>query len=338
MLEIIPDSAVSVGVDIRRELISAIIIDLEARFIAKETRIVRGRNGKEDILDLITQCIDTVLLKKPNRARLLGIGIGAPGPLNSHEGRVLDPPDFGGFRNFDIVSWIEGKYNLRAFLALGSAAAAMGEYCFRRSHNENYRVVIFVEIDLGIGFGMIVNGNLIQGDGKHAAGEIGHMVIQKGGRKCSCGRNGCLYQYASGMAVLHEIAKIEAINSSESNMILNEAHNHGRKLIEVVGSALEGKEEYRLIFKKAAEYLSIGLMNIDNLLSPSLLVIGSSINGLNNIYLEYIVRWMEENSLFVQDLNRRIQLASYGLDSIAAGAAHIVLEDFFGDPKKYLVN
>jgi predicted NBD/HSP70 family sugar kinase len=340
MLDIVPDFAVAVGVDIRRECISAVLFDLNAQLLAKESRIVRDRDSKEAILELVRQCIDGVLQRKPDGARLLGIGLGVPGPLDLLRGRVLDPPDFGDFRNIDLVAWIEANFKTFVFLSLGSAAGAMGEYCFRRDRGEVFNDIVFIEIDLGIGLGMIVNGSVIHGNTRHAAGEIGHMVIQVDGRSCSCGRRGCLYQYASGMAVLREIER-DTISGYQKNIDAPDVsfpgvQNYGERLIRVVEAALSGDEKYQRLIRDAARYLCIAVGSIVNILSPSLLVIGSSIEGMASLYLDHMIESTDGIGNTGGGLRRNLQLSSYGLLSIAAGAAHVVLENFFQDPKKYI--
>ncbi len=336
MLEIAADSAVAVGVDIRRERVSALMLDLNARCIARETRIFDDRDSREDLLERIAECIRNVLLKRPAGARFLGIGVGAPGPLDILKGRVLNPPDFGSFHDIDLVSWIDETFKARSFLSLGSAAGAMGEYCFRRNREEVHNVIVFVEVDLGIGFGMIVNGSVIQGNGSRAAGEIGHMVVQMDGRPCDCGRRGCLYEYASGVAVLREIRANQGGTDPQADGPAGAANN-GRMLLAAVNEALAGNEERLRVFRQATRYLAVGLRNIDNLLSPGLMVVGSSIEGLSRLYLDHMMRWMEDEAdPGGKDLVRRLQPASYGLDAISMGAAHTVLESFFTDPKKHL--
>lgn len=341
LLEIVPEFAVAVGVDIRRECISAVLFDLNAQLLAKESRIVRYRDSREGILELVHQCIDGVLRRKSDGAHLVGIGLGVPGPLDLMRGRVLNPPDFGEFRDIDLVSWIEGKYGTTAFLSLGSAAGAVGEYCFRRDRGEAFNDIVFIEIDLGIGLGMIVNGRVIHGNACHAAGEIGHMVIQVDGRPCSCGRRGCLYQYASGIAVLREIENDEEnghpANKDASEASFPQVENYGERLVRVVRAALSGHEKYRSLIREASKYLCVAIGSIVNILSPSLLVIGSSIEGMASLYLEYMTQWADgiggdTNGGLCQNL----QLSSYGLLAIASGAAHVVLESFFQDPKKYI--
>ena len=340
LLEIVPEFAVAVGVDIRRECISAVLFDLNAQLLAKESRIVTDRDSREGILELVRRCIDEVLQRKPAGAHLLGIGLGVPGPLDLMGGRVLNPPDFGEFRDVDLVSWIEGEYGTTAFLSLGSAAGVMGEYCFRRDRGEVFNDIVFIEIDLGIGLGMIVNGRVIHGNARHAAGEIGHMVIQVDGRPCSCGRRGCLYQYASGIAVLREIESYAKSGYGNNNDVpetsLLEVHNYGERLIHVVEEAVRGNEKYRHLIQEAAKYLCIAVGSIVNILSPSLLVIGSSIDGMASLYLDHMTNWTDGNRGSGGGLCRNLQLSSYGLLSIASGAAHGVLESFFQDPKKYI--
>ena len=333
MLETIPNSAVAIGVDIRRELVSAVMVDLQARMLAKETNLVKRGDEKATILMSIESCVRAVLKKKPKHVRLLGIGVGAPGPLDASLGRVFEPPDFGTFRNVDLTEWISERLQTKVILSLGAAAGAMGEYCSRRDLSEPCDDIAFVEIDLGIGLGFVVNGRVIYGNGRKAAGEIGHTVIEVDGKECSCGRKGCLYRYGSGMAVLDEVMEGQVLKQRESPANLRQ---NGEKLIEAVYEARNGNKEYDKAFRRAARYLGIGLMNVDSLLSPSLVVIGSSIDGLADLYLHHVRESLQDFEVDDGSLRQRLRLSKYGENSISMGAAHTVLESFFSDPKKTL--
>ena len=180
---------------------------------------------------------------------------------------------------------------------------------------------------------MIINDKVIHGD--TSAGELGHTVVHVEGEKCLCGRKGCLFQYASGAALLKNSGMITPA-STEENFVIKDQLNYGQLLDRFVDELKQGNQQYREILDNAARYLGIEIVNIFNLLSPGLLVIGSSIPGLAELYMPPLLHSLSLETIVEKNIAPRIGLAKYGADAIALGAAMNVIKAFCADPRNFL--
>jgi len=135
--------------------------------------------------------------------QMLGIGVGLPGALDKASGLVRFAPNLG-WRNVDFLSELK-----RALAACGlpevvlhiqneADTAALGEYEFAGGHDDD--TLIFVNCDVGVGAGIVLNDHLFTG-AQGLAGEIGHSIMQMDGQRCSCGRRGCAETFIGARAL-----------------------------------------------------------------------------------------------------------------------------------------
>jgi glucokinase len=148
---------------------------------------------------------------------ITGIGIGAPGPLDSRTGIIFAPPNLPGWHNVPLRDSFEKHYSSKIpiFVENDANAAGLGEYLFGAGRGS--RDMVYLTISTGIGGGVIVDGNIMEGS-KGTAGELGHMTIDWHGQRCNCGNIGCLEQLASGIAIARR-AK-EAIEAGQGAELL----------------------------------------------------------------------------------------------------------------------
>jgi glucokinase len=158
--------------------------------------------GAEGVADRIVGLIegvilDTIAQTKAQRRDFIGVGIGAPGPLDREKGIVIVAPNLG-WRNFPLRDRIGERLNLPATLDNDANCATVGEWW--QGAAKGATNVIGMTIGTGIGGGLILDGKLFHGS-SDVAGEIGHTTIDLNGRHCKCGNYGCLEAYASGPAI-----------------------------------------------------------------------------------------------------------------------------------------
>ena len=157
--------------------------------------------GAESVAERIVGLIEGVLLDTiaqtdANRRDFIGVGIGAPGPLDREKGIVIVAPNLG-WRNFPLRDRIGQKLGLPATLDNDANCATVGEWW--QGAAKGGRNVIGITIGTGIGGGLILDGKLFHGT-SDVAGEIGHTTIDLNGRHCKCGNYGCLEAYEIGRA------------------------------------------------------------------------------------------------------------------------------------------
>ncbi len=333
LLNIVPETAFVVGVDIRRNHISALLLDLAGDIKAKSSAVLPSGVSREDVIRTLYKCVSGVINKKKKESKMLGIGVGAPGSLDLEKGTILNLPDFKTLQNVNIEEMLLQRFEKPVFVQGGSMAGAMGEYFRRQYEGQNINNLVFIEIDLGLGFGFIFDDKLIHGPS--SAGEIGHTVVEVEGPVCSCGRRGCLYQYASGLAVLKSL-KLVHTEDEDNIHVINDRVNYSEILTGVIEEVKRGNPAYVETLDRAAKYLGIGIVNIFNLLSPSLLVVSSSLPGLADIYWKPLLSHVAGVATLEKNILERMSLSSYGPEAIAAGAAHMVLQVFYKDPKNMI--
>jgi N-acetylglucosamine repressor len=324
-LKIISDSVVAIGIDIRREKVAAVLLNLKGAVLARSYHMLSDKRSSELILKSIYDCIHRVSSKRPKDSILIGIGVGAAGPLDLSEGAVLAPLDFGAWCNVKLKQKLMDKYHTAIVVETGAVAGAYSEYYWRGSTDNRLDFIIFIEVDSGLGFCMLINGKIVRGNS--SAGEIGHMVVDIHGEPCECGRKGCLDLHASGMAILKKLGLV-TVMTSEANL--------GLLLEEVVKKAQNGDAECLAVIRNAAEYLGIGIVNLFNLLSPKLVVLGSSMPGLVDLYMDTLQAYLAGVETLEKNIIPRLTKTTYGLDAIAVGAATIMLNEFYEDPLLYL--
>ena len=154
-----------------------------------------SQNGEETLAQTM-HMIDEILAA--DDTPVLGLGLGAPGVIVPSTGVVRNAVNLGWY-DVPVRTLLEARYDLPVYVVNDSHAAALAEYTFggeRESDN-----LILLKVSQGIGAGIILGGRPFYGDG-YGAGEIGHLVVQADGSRCTCGNHGCLETIAGTRAIL----------------------------------------------------------------------------------------------------------------------------------------
>ena len=232
----------------------------------------RSEEGPDVVLDRLGAMAKTVIeetLSKQPGAEVIGIGIGAPGPLDTSTGVVFLTPN---------LAWVNLPLRQRMADALGYPAtldndancAILGEWW--QGAARGTRHALGVTIGTGIGGGVIANGVLYHG-ASDCAGEFGHTTLDLQGRKCNCGNYGCLEAYASGPAIALRAA--EAIEAGAPSTMLEHAGGDATRITaEIVYQAAQNGDEVALeVVRDTARYLGTGIANFVNIFNPEVVVV-----------------------------------------------------------------
>ncbi|WP_164742923.1 ROK family transcriptional regulator [Mesorhizobium sp. Z1-4] len=318
LLTINPRALSFVGLDIRREKITGALIDLRGAMMASTSRRLQIGVPTKIILD----AIDSILseLASASESPTAGIGIGSVGPIVPQKG-MLRSRHFTELNGVPLVERLEQAWGVSVDLQIGAVAAAHGEERLMRTPDYLPRSIAFVVIDYaGIGLGLTSGGEgwITEHGG---VGELGHVSIDMNGRPCSCGRKGCLVQYASGRALLQEL---KADLSEDAGAVLSRVAERAR----------EGESLARESLLEAGEYLGHGLVDVDRLLRPEHVVIGASHDFMADWYLKGASRYIGRlpEAADERRLSDRLHVASMGSTAIAYGAAALQLKKFLHAP------
>ena len=200
-----------IGLDLGEAQFSGAVVNLRGEILRSVDLALEGRNG-EAAVELVFQLVDALRADDPSR--LLGIGIGAPGVIDTRRA-----PSAGRSTSIGPTSaWAacRGRYGMPVVVANDSHAAALAELTFYRRPRPNNLIVI--RVGRGVGAGIILNGQLFQGDG-HGAGEFGHVTMAGADAACRCGRKGCLETLTSMRALVDAAGAIEPSISDERGLV-----------------------------------------------------------------------------------------------------------------------
>jgi predicted NBD/HSP70 family sugar kinase len=184
LVAVVPDARHIVCLDLSGETeVRGAVVNLMGKVVTERTVSRRGRRGDGALritTDLVTDLVSQA------SAPLLGVGIGTPGIVDDR-GRVLEAPNLG-WNDLDLRAAVQELTWLPVHIANDANAAALAEFTFGSATGPN---LVVVKMGLGVGAGLVLNGELFTGDG-FAAGEIGHVVVDERGPDCACGNRGCL--------------------------------------------------------------------------------------------------------------------------------------------------
>lgn len=209
-----------------------------------------------------------------------------------------------GITNFDIIERLKKYFNYTNMHIRNDAKCAAlceKEYGALKYYDD----CIFFCLGTGIGSAVFINGKLLKAK-KYAGYEIGHIVIQKNGKRCTCGNNGCFETYASMRALKEEIA-----------LAKNLKYITGTELFEILKNDFNGLEN---IIDEFIENLSIGLSNTINIFEPEAICIGGSFVYYENILLKLLKNKMNEKYRTLNGEIPEITIAKMGNDAGIIGA------------------
>jgi glucokinase len=172
--------------------------------ILAETRIEQWASGdwERDLETLAEQGLQILAEAGASSADVSTLGLSVPGPLDVRAGRVIEAPNLPGWVDVPIVARLRQVFDVPILLENDANAAALAEWRF--GAGQGARNLIYLTMSTGIGAGLILDGRLYRG-ATYQAGEVGHVPVVPGGRKCSCGLRGCLEAYTGGAAIAEMI-------------------------------------------------------------------------------------------------------------------------------------
>src|SRR5690349_23279248 len=212
----------ALGIDLGGTKTLAAVVDITTgEVLSSERKPTRAEKGQEylsqHIINLSTAALESA--KLPAGAKFVAVGIGAAGQIDRKNGIVVDAPNLG-VKNMPMAALLSKQFGKPVAVGNDVEVAALGEYLYGSGRGYSTFVVLFV--GTGIGGGIVQNGRLYAGL-TGTAGEVGHMIIDAGGRICGCGCRGCLEAYASRTAITKAI--MAEIHHGRSSILADDAEH-----------------------------------------------------------------------------------------------------------------
>jgi glucokinase len=311
------------GIDLGGTKIQTAIVDAGGDVSGQARRPTPTSGGPEDVAAAMAEALREAAQEAGvETSTLAGVGVGSPGDANEKTGVVSSAKNLPGWEgSFPLAEAL--REALGAPVKVGNDVQVATEAEFHLGAGREFRSLIGVFWGTGVGGGLVLDGKPWLGRG--AAGEIGHVVVKRGGAKCPCGRRGCLEAYAGRSAMEAEARRQHKEGHKTDLFHLMEKHDKPRLTSGIWERALDhGDHLAEKLIERAVEALGTGVASAVNLLDPEAVIIGG---GLGVRFGERLMDpLMEEmrKHLFLDERPPAVRVASLGDLGGAIGASLLV--------------
>jgi glucokinase len=311
------------GLDLGGTKIQAVVVDDGQTVLGQARRPTPRTGGPADVVAALEAALrDAVADADVDASLLQGVGVGSPGEVDGPRGTVGNAGNLPGFRDAYPVRAQLGEA-LGVPVALGNDVQVATDAEYALGAGREYESLLGVFWGTGVGGGIVLEGRPWIGRG--AAGEIGHVVIEREGRRCPCGRRGCMEAYA-GRGAMEQRAR-ERVEKGEKTELFKIMEKRGRERLTsgVWARALEaGDALAQKLIDDAVDALGVGVASTCNILDVEAVVIGGGLGvRLGEPYAERIREAMMPH-LFADGRPPVVHTAALGDLGGALGAALLV--------------
>ena len=308
LLRVAPDGRHLIGLDLGEAQFSGAVVNLRGEILRSIDLPLEGRDG-DGAVELVIQLVDA--LRADDRSPLLGIGIGVPGIIDTSSGTVRWSVNLD-WAELRLGPLLEQRYGVPVMVANDSHAAALAELTFFRRPRPNNLIVI--KVGRGVGAGIILNGQLFQGDG-YGAGEFGHVSIGSADAPCRCGREGCLETTTSMRALVDAAHAVEPSITDEGGL---------------VAAFLAGVTSIRQIVLDAARELGVAIGWLIGVLNVRHVLLVGPVAEFGDDWLAEVRRCARSSVLALLAGDTQIEFGHVHDDVVVLGASALLMEQQLG--------
>jgi predicted NBD/HSP70 family sugar kinase len=286
-----------ITLDLGERTFTAALANLRGELAARTSRDLDGRDG-EAAVEVVHELIDEV--RRAATTPILGIGVGTPGVVD--QGGTIRWAVSLDWQDLPLASLLQERHGLPVVVANDSRAAAFATYLFKGDARPANLAVI--KVGRGIGAGLILKDQLFGGDGE-AAGEIGHVVVDRDGDACHCGRYGCLETVASAPAIIR--------------------HSQARSLEDLAEAAADGDPDALAEVRKSGRALGGAIAYLVATLDVRHITLVGTVTTLGDPWLDAVRDEATSRSLTVTGQETTIEDGGTGEDVTLLGACALLL-------------
>ncbi len=312
------DTAISIDIGGTNTKIA--LVDSNGAILARERLQTRASQSVESYFESIFQQIDHVRRPFP-QVKLVGIGIGAPA-CNERDGTIERSANLLFKERVPIRQIFADRYRLPAHLIKDANAAALGEQLFGGGRGmDNF---ILLTLGTGLGGGIILNGRLVSGS-SGLASEMGHMRVPgSAGRRCGCGRRGCLETYVSATGIIRTVFALLAEETAESRLRhISYAELTAHHIFE---AAHDGDPIACLAFERTGAVLGAKMADLVAALEPEAIFLSGGLAQAGDLLLQPAQEHLDRDLLHLMQGKVSILPSQLGADDAALlGAASLPL-------------
>lgn len=314
-----------VGIELLAGRLTCILTDFSGKIVSRSLKEFSLLETGDEIMEKAVLLVEELLAQAESMpGHLLGIGIGTVGPIDLENEVILNPPNVPGLYHYPVRKLLSERFHVPVVHEHHTAAAAYCEKWFGEATHSKCMVMCCVE-NVGIGSHILINGHFFHGF--HGfSGEIGHVIIDRNGPKCSCGNYGCLEPLADTRALINKVRKhfktdpdlcrrcgIENADAIDLNFLVSH----------------ENVDEVRFEILKCAQYLASALCNFVMAVSPDTIVLAGDLPDRSPLYAGEVERIIHGRVYPLHSKEIKVYNSAFKENIGALGAAALALDLVF---------
>ncbi|MGN7785891.1 ROK family transcriptional regulator [Niabella sp. 22666] len=300
-----PEAGYFLSIEIHRHHINIALVNFREEIVDVKENIpfeLQNTKAKFDELCKITEAY--LKNHKAYLEKLAGIGLTITGRVNHRTGNSYS---FFNFHEQPLSEILSERFKLPCYIENDTRAMSFGEYAKGCVTNE--KDILFLNLNDGIGMGIIIKGDLYSGKSGFA-GEFGHLAILNNDIICHCGKKGCLETEASGAAIISQV--VDAIQNGTSTILTETSRHEEISLHKVVDAALKDDSLCIEVISTAGEKIGKGIALMLNLFNPELVIIGGEMARAGSLTLLPILSSINKHSLNLVNTDTEFRFSKLG--------------------------
>ncbi len=323
---LVSDAGFFVGVDVKHYYINLGLLDFKKHLVTSKEKVPFKLENTTESFDALLLIIKTFINElNPSfvKDKILGLGLNLSGRINNTTGYSYS---YFHFNEEPLSVIIQKELGIQTFIENDSRAMAYGEFC--NGDSKDARNVLFINMDYGIGLGILIDGKLYYGKSGFG-GEFGHIPIFDNEILCHCGKKGCLETEASGLALIRKF-KVRIQQGSTSSVMKKKKDLNDITLLDII---LAAKNEDILcieLLSEIGEKIGKGIAILINIFNPELLILGGTLSETGD-YLRLPIRSaINKYSLSLVNTDTQLKLSKLGEKAGVFGACLIARNKVLG--------
>ncbi len=311
----------AIGVDIGGGSVKCGLVTESGKVLKRVTFPTNPGAGRERLLQDLEMHVRALRNDASHkRVQVMGIGVGAPGPIDVERGFVYIFPNIPGWKNTPLKKILEKRLKLKAYVDNDANAMALGEAYF--GAGRGIQNAIFLTLGTGVGGGILVNGKLFHGT-TFSAAEIGHLVINEDGPKCGCGNRGCIETYVGSQ---YFVDHVRTQLSRNPKSILHKWLKNGEQLSPLlVSRAARAKDALsQAVWIRTADHLATALAGLINILNPEAIILGGGIAQNGELLFAPLRKSLKKKAFPIAADSVKVIPAELGVEAGLVGSAALV--------------
>lgn len=316
-----------IGINVSKEQLFAVVINLAGEVINRMNKPIDATLSVDAFMDIVSSIVSDVR-DGDEKVRLIGIGIAFAAALNLERTKILSSSNNSKFEKVEMKKILSDRFGLPVFLETSNNAYILAEEWF--GYIKDVSNALYVEVGENIAAGIIIGGNVVRGV-FGIEGELGHTVVERNGKLCTCGNRGCLETVASGKVIKSKL--VDMLNKGASSAVTEIADGDLDNLsVSVLYQAAQRGDKLTItLLDEAAEYIGLAVANMINIVGPGVVVFGGEGITPEGVYTRMLIEKTKKN-LFewvTRESGVKFFVSEFGIWGAAVGGATLGLMDFY---------